>query len=52
VFPCIVVVLQDLTLAAVNNLSNAVKWGSTKMTTQPELIRKVIEELDNVIGKL
>jgi isoleucine N-monooxygenase len=42
--------LQDLTLAAVDNPSNAVECGLAEMINQPELIRKAIEELDNVVG--
>ncbi|RHN42046.1 putative tyrosine N-monooxygenase [Medicago truncatula] len=41
---------MDLTLAAVDNPSSAVEWGLAEMINQPELIRKAIEELDNVVG--
>lgn len=47
---CFVFILQDLTLAAVDNPSSAVEWGLAEMINQPELIRKAIEELDNVVG--
>ncbi|KAK2354406.1 isoleucine N-monooxygenase [Trifolium repens] len=41
----------ELTLAAVDNPSNAVEWGLAEMINQPELLKKATEELDSVVGK-
>ncbi|XP_058765450.1 isoleucine N-monooxygenase 2-like [Vicia villosa] len=41
----------ELTLASVDNPSNAVEWGLAEMINQPELLKKAVEELDNVVGK-
>jgi phenylalanine N-monooxygenase len=40
-----------LTLAAVDNPSNAVEWGLAEMINQPELLKKATEELDSIVGK-
>ncbi|GAU25876.1 hypothetical protein TSUD_164170 [Trifolium subterraneum] len=43
--------LLELTLAAVDNPSNAVEWGLAEMINQPELLKKAIEELYSIVGK-
>ncbi|GLJ05460.1 hypothetical protein SUGI_0018550 [Cryptomeria japonica] len=41
----------DLTLAAVDNPSNAVEWALPEMLLQPEIMQKAVEEIDRVVGK-
>ena len=43
--------MQDLTYATVDNPSNAVEWALAEMLLQPELMEKVIDEIDRVVGK-
>ena len=43
--------LQEIMLATVDNPSNAVEWALAEMINQPEILEKAIEELDRVVGK-
>ncbi|AET03634.1 putative oxidoreductase [Medicago truncatula] len=43
--------ILELTLAAVDNPSNAVEWGLAELINQPKLLKKATEELDSVVGK-
>ncbi|KAK1557092.1 hypothetical protein Q3G72_017794 [Acer saccharum] len=42
---------QELTVATVDNPSNAVEWALAEMINQPKILGKAIEELDRVVGK-
>ncbi|KAG8048248.1 hypothetical protein GUJ93_ZPchr0008g13709 [Zizania palustris] len=42
--------LQDITLAAADNPSNAVEWALAEMVNQPETMKKAVEEIDRVVG--
>ncbi|ESR49161.1 Phenylalanine N-monooxygenase [Citrus sinensis] len=42
---------MDLTLATVDNPSNAAEWAIAEMINQPEILRKATEEIDRVVGK-
>ncbi|KAJ0984259.1 hypothetical protein J5N97_002615 [Dioscorea zingiberensis] len=41
----------ELFFAAVDNPSNVVEWAIAELINQPELLRRVVEELDNAVGK-
>ncbi|GLT76446.1 hypothetical protein SLA2020_481030 [Shorea laevis] len=43
--------VTELTLATVDNPSNALEWALAEMLNQPEILEKVVEELDRVVGK-
>lgn len=43
--------MQDITLAAVDNPSNAVEWALAEMVNSPELLDKALEEMDRVVGR-
>ncbi|KAM0995847.1 hypothetical protein ACFX13_005987 [Malus domestica] len=42
---------SELTIAAVDNPSNAAEWAIAEMINQPELFEKATQELDAVVGK-
>ncbi|GLJ05463.1 hypothetical protein SUGI_0018600 [Cryptomeria japonica] len=42
---------SELTLATVDNSSNAVEWALAEMLLQPEIMQKAVEEIDRVVGK-
>ncbi|CAL5053420.1 unnamed protein product [Urochloa decumbens] len=42
---------QDVTLAAMDNPSNAVEWAMAEMVTRPEMMEKAAAELDAVVGR-
>ncbi|KAH9767509.1 Phenylalanine N-monooxygenase [Citrus sinensis] len=42
---------MDLTLATVDNPSNAAEWAIAEMINQPEILQKATEEIDRVVGK-
>ncbi|XP_020150562.3 tyrosine N-monooxygenase-like [Aegilops tauschii subsp. strangulata] len=44
-------VCKDITLAAVDNPSNAVEWALAEMVNSPELLDKAMEEIDRVVGR-
>ncbi|XP_071704800.1 isoleucine N-monooxygenase 1-like [Rutidosis leptorrhynchoides] len=41
----------DLMLATVDNPSNAVEWVMAEMLNKPEILKRAVEELDNVVGR-
>ncbi|XP_073365585.1 tyrosine N-monooxygenase isoform X1 [Aegilops tauschii subsp. strangulata] len=41
----------EMVLAAVDNPSNAVEWALAEMMNRPEIMQKVTDELDAVVGK-
>nr|XP_043629467.1 isoleucine N-monooxygenase 2-like [Erigeron canadensis] len=41
----------DLILGTVDNPSNATEWAMAEMLNEPILLRKAVEELDNVVGR-
>ncbi|XP_062225176.1 tyrosine N-monooxygenase-like [Phragmites australis] len=41
----------EITLATVDNPSNAVEWALAEMVNNPGVMKKAIEEIDEVIGK-
>ncbi|KAJ4952675.1 hypothetical protein NE237_029507 [Protea cynaroides] len=41
----------DLIFASVDNPSNAIEWALAEMTNQPEMLQKVADEIDRVVGK-
>ncbi|KAL4379627.1 hypothetical protein GQ457_02G005130 [Hibiscus cannabinus] len=43
--------ISEIMIAAVDNPSNALEWALAEMLNKPEMIRKVIDELDNIVGK-
>ena len=43
--------MQDITLAAIDNPSNAVEWALAEMVNRPELLAKAVEEMDRVVGQ-
>ncbi|KAE9598894.1 hypothetical protein Lal_00022405 [Lupinus albus] len=43
--------IVEVMIATVDNPSNALEWGLAEMLNQPEILKKAIEELDNVVGK-
>ncbi|XP_037455698.1 tyrosine N-monooxygenase-like [Triticum dicoccoides] len=42
---------QDIIFAAVDNPSNAVEWALAEMSNIPEVMRKAVEEIDQVVGR-
>ncbi|KAF7031054.1 LOW QUALITY PROTEIN: hypothetical protein CFC21_042434 [Triticum aestivum] len=44
-------VCMDITLAAVDNPSNAMEWALAEMVNSPELLDKALEEMDRVVGR-
>ena len=42
---------QDITLAAMDNPSNAVEWALAEMVNSPETLKKAVEEIDGVVGR-
>ncbi|XP_027337513.1 isoleucine N-monooxygenase 1-like [Abrus precatorius] len=40
----------EMSIASVDNPSNALEWGLSEMINQPELLQKATEELDQVVG--
>ncbi|CAL4925673.1 unnamed protein product [Urochloa decumbens] len=42
---------QDMTMAAVDNPSNAVEWALAEMVNRPEMMEKAAAELDAVVGR-
>nr|GMC79313.1 isoleucine N-monooxygenase 2-like [Ipomoea batatas] len=43
--------LLELMVTIVDNPSNAVEWVLAEMLNQPEILRRAMEELDNVVGR-
>ncbi|XP_057766061.1 tryptophan N-monooxygenase CYP79A68-like [Salvia miltiorrhiza] len=43
--------ILEIMIAAVDNPSNAVEWALAEMINQPNILVKVCEELDRVVGK-
>ncbi|KAH6820386.1 phenylalanine N-monooxygenase-like protein [Perilla frutescens var. hirtella] len=43
--------LIEITLAGIDNPSNAVEWAMAEMINQPNILAKACEELDRVVGK-
>jgi len=43
---------QDIMLAAMDNPSNAVEWALAEMVNAPEMLRKAVEEIDGVVGRV
>ena len=43
--------MQDITLAATDNPSNAVEWALAEMVDNPELLAQAVEEIDQVVGR-
>ncbi|KAK1285913.1 Tyrosine N-monooxygenase [Acorus calamus] len=41
----------DLIYASVDNPSHAVEWALAEMLSQPELLKKAVDELDRVVGR-
>nr|CAB3451790.1 unnamed protein product [Digitaria exilis] len=42
--------VQDITLAAMDNPSSAVEWALAEMVNSLEMMKKAVEEIDNVVG--
>nr|GMC86018.1 isoleucine N-monooxygenase 1-like [Ipomoea batatas] len=43
--------ILELMIGTLDNPSNAAEWILAEMLSQPEILRKVTEELDNVVGR-
>ncbi|KAL0558845.1 hypothetical protein IC582_003427 [Cucumis melo] len=43
--------ITELQIATIDNPSNAVEWAMAELINQPEVLKKVVDELDNVVGK-
>ncbi|KAL6602916.1 hypothetical protein ACP70R_043277 [Stipagrostis hirtigluma subsp. patula] len=43
--------MNDMTFAAVDNPSNAVEWALAEMVSRPELMAKAVAEIDGVVGR-
>ncbi|KAJ0984262.1 hypothetical protein J5N97_002618 [Dioscorea zingiberensis] len=43
--------VTELFLAAVDNPSNVVEWAIAELINQPEILRRAVAELDDVVGK-
>lgn len=43
--------MQEIALATVDNPSNAVEWALAEMINNPDVMKKAIDELDEVIGR-
>ncbi|KAK3130680.1 hypothetical protein QOZ80_6BG0496550 [Eleusine coracana subsp. coracana] len=42
---------QEITLAAMDNPSNAVEWALAELVSNPELLEKAVKEMDHVVGR-
>lgn len=43
--------LMDITLASMDNPSNAVEWALAEMVNSPEMLKKAVDEIDSVVGR-
>ncbi|TVU34470.1 hypothetical protein EJB05_16305, partial [Eragrostis curvula] len=43
--------VKDITLAAIDNPSNAVEWALAEMVNSSEVMAKAVEEMDRVVGR-
>lgn len=43
--------ITELQIATVDNPSNAVEWAMAELINQPKVLKKAVEELDEVVGK-
>lgn len=43
--------MKDMTLAAIDNPSNAMEWALGEMVNNPDLLAKAVEEIDRVVGQ-
>lgn len=43
--------MQEITLAAVDNPSNAVEWALAELLSNPKLLEKAVAEVDRVVGR-
>ncbi|XP_038880015.1 tryptophan N-monooxygenase CYP79A68-like [Benincasa hispida] len=43
--------ITELQIATIDNPSNAVEWAMAELINQPEILKKAVEELDEVVGR-
>ncbi|KAG8373050.1 hypothetical protein BUALT_Bualt12G0130500 [Buddleja alternifolia] len=43
--------IVEITLAAVDNPSNAIEWAMAELINQPNILLKAVKELDHVVGR-
>lgn len=47
----VLITLQELVYAALDNPSNVTEWTMAELLNQPAILRKAMDELDRVVGK-
>jgi tyrosine N-monooxygenase len=43
--------VMDITMASMDNPSNAVEWALAEMVNNPEMLKKAVDEIDGVVGR-